>query len=294
MKTKKMALLVLACFVSLTVPAVAAEKVIEIKHLGVSPWLGKYETNQELATKFASEKANLAQFIQFDLKRSAGLDMAWEDVQAVVGSMEADISSAEPMVHNDGKQFLSMGWKDRHGKIQRTDKIVLKRGKDTKGLSLKGEARDYEIVYFFPFDCGNPMLDAANKMPQPKAEAVPPPRIEAPAVAQAPAPPVVVAQPPPPPQSEPIWVRPAMPQMDMCPNIEGMQTTVPEGWVYDSDGNCVPSVRYTTVYVPSYVPAPVYVPSGGGGYYYYSSGGDIFRSRGSDYIFLIRSCPLCL
>jgi hypothetical protein len=62
--------------------------------------------------------------------------------------------------------------------------------------------------------------------------------------------------PPPAPPSPP----PALPMSDDCPNVEGIQGSVPEGMVKDQNGDCAPRQTTTTESQPIASP-PVAVPS---------------------------------
>lgn len=208
MKKKGLVLLLLVFLVmAISVSVMAEEVLVPITKLGLAPWLGQIKDENDLANKFAREKAYFAGYIQYDLKEAAKLEITLAEANGIVNSMESAMKGVKETSVPDETVFKSMGWKSKKGQVMRTKNPILKLGKTTKGFSVKVDFKDYEIEYVFLKDCGNLCLQdvkaeippKAEYVPRPKEEETLPPKKEQPRVQAPPSPPP--AEPPTPPPS---------------------------------------------------------------------------------------------
>ena len=175
----RVVLAMLLVMVSVPLAALAAE--VPIKSLNLAPWLGKLSSSQDLAEKFTRQKQDFVGYIQHDLEVAAGLRLSIADSKEIVDLMESQIKAGETKLRvvEDGTKFLSMGWRSKSGKIMRTASPVLRLGKLTYGFPVTIEYGEHKIEYLFLAACGNIVLREVKELKPPKAEVVPPARMEA-------------------------------------------------------------------------------------------------------------------
>jgi len=232
------ALVVLVVALVVFIPSTAGAT-YKWKHLGAAPLItGGIGDKLGLQEKYTAYRADIAQ----------GTKLAqpnW-DVSQLMDSSESVIRSGQtrPVTYQPGKQFEWMVFKPG-GKVGAERDVVwegVKPGEPLEGYEFDVRYGDMELTFFVAAKCGNFGLIEKKQIPK----------------VEAPAPPATS----PPSQSYPaplMYSRPPIPA-DVCPNIEGIQTVVPEGLVMDEYGNCVIPQQYCTQYQQS-APPPTPAPS---------------------------------
>jgi hypothetical protein len=142
-----------------------------IRTLGVAPWLGRIDGENDLIRGFSRERDSMIDYIVYDLRKARGWDLSHSQAKEIVLRMER--TRPKRISVPDGTRFLSMGWKSKKtGRVMRTANPVLSIGRSTTGYTFLVETEIGRVEYIFLVDCGNMCLRAVERG-MPPAENVP-------------------------------------------------------------------------------------------------------------------------
>jgi len=243
----------------LTVSAPKLAEAYRWSQLGSAPLTSSIEDKISLQGNFSFWRGDVIE----------GLKLAepnWDAVE-VFNSLEKHVMSDRGVVETSfspGQKFLWMIFKPR-GRVGVVRDVEWTGNVKLDGYLISCIYRNLEVKFFTAKKCGNLALLGIRPLPlPPKAEVVPPLKVEAPPPCP---PPQLCPQPlpcppqeevrvevrpcppsppcpqqlpcPPPPCPSPQRVAWSAPSTDVCLNIEGIQTRVPDGLAPDGYGNCV-------------------------------------------------------
>jgi len=165
---KKCAFLLVAILIAVVGANIPVLASVEVKALGVAPWLGKVETKEDFLRKFSAVKEEGARLIKVQVEKSlaCSIEEARCIAECIINSTQNGDGFREVFLP-DGTFLLSMGWKSRvTGKLMITPDVLIKTGKAEAAFLHSVQFKGNELVFATPKGCGNLSLKEVNPLTQ--------------------------------------------------------------------------------------------------------------------------------